>query len=159
MHYGQRDDTYFTGPERLRVDRIQLQLWNTGIFLLTEGIKEFRPDLFEYDIGTEQRHVGVLEEIVCPYVVESGEMIAVTMSKQYGVEMADIFAKHLLAKIRTGIDDETDAVHFYMNGRAEPLIAVVEGATHFARAPDYGHALRCAGTEERDFQTLSVIND
>ena len=68
-------------------------------------------------------------------------MVAVAVRKQNGVEVADAFAEHLLPKIGTCIDNEALAIDLDVHGRPQAFVAIVEGATYVARAPDHGHAL------------------
>lgn len=83
-----------------------------------------------------------------PQVIEAHDVIGVGMSENDGIDATDIFAQDLGAKVRSGIDDESDLRCLDVNGRTEAFIAGIGGMADRAIAPDHRNALRCSGAEK-----------
>lgn len=151
------------------IDGIQLELGNAGISLGSKCVIEFRLYLLQ-DVGCSiEWHVRLLEIIVGPNIIEAGKVVAMTVCEENGVETTNVFAKHLLPEVRTGVYNNAKAcpgsfgacpgffgaVNFDVDRSAKALVAIVHGTAYVALAPDHGHALGCAGAEERNLQIAS----
>ena len=93
----------------------------------------------------------MLTQIVRPNVVESHNVISVTVGEEDCVEAIDAGAQALLAKIRRGVDDDVLAIAGEEQGRAEPVVMRVLRAADATVASERGNAHGRAGAEYGDF--------
>ena len=75
-------------------------------------------------------------------------MVFVLVCEKNGVQSFNPFAKHLLPEIGTRVDNKAFAVYFQVHRNAQAFIAEIDRTANLAMAPNYGYALRGAGSEE-----------
>jgi hypothetical protein len=68
-------------------------------------------------------------------------MIVVFVGEQNGIEVAYLCAQHLLAQIRTGIDENICVAVLKQGRGAQPFVPRINGSANLAFASDDGYAL------------------
>lgn len=101
-------------------------------------------------------HVASLEEIVGANIVEPGSMVFMSVGENHCIEAFDVFTKHLLPEIRTGIDHYAAFANSEMNRSAQPFVAKVHGGAHLAPASDDRDALRSSGAKKGDLHAKGL---
>jgi hypothetical protein len=76
-------------------------------------------------------------------------MVAMRMGYQYGVEVVNIVAQHLLTEIGPDVDEDVFSVYCHQRRRPQALVSLVRRAAHPTAASHYRHALRGPSTQER----------
>ena len=90
--------------------------------------------------------MSVHQEIKRADIVQATDMVLVMMGDENGVEMAHVFAKHLLTEIRTGINTYCGLFGLDENRSAQTLVARICRPANVTIATNYGNALRSAAT-------------
>src|SRR4051794_2381549 len=72
------------------------------------------------------------------------------MRVENGVDVVDVFADRLLAKIRGGVDDDVLVVISDHDGRTRAAVHRILGMTHGTRAPQRRHAHGRTASEYRE---------
>jgi hypothetical protein len=106
MPHLDREDGNISYPERVFFDPVETEIGYTGILYIGESIRKFPYDRFlRHFIGIEV-HRPVLEEIIGPDIIQTGNMILMRMGKNNGIQLPDIIAKHLVPEIWCGVHDQ-----------------------------------------------------
>ena len=131
---------------------MKFQLGDARIFHFLKCVVEFRFELLMDIPGSIDGHVRVLLEIESADVIESGNVVLVTVREQDGIQPLYSFPEHLLTEVGTRIDHEAFAINVEVNRASKPLVTVIHRPAHFTFAPDDGHTLGRAGAKKCDFQ-------
>src|SRR5262245_60371856 len=75
-------------------------------------------------------------------IVQSQDVVSVSVSVKNGVQPGDLFANSLLAKVRRGVDEYRTAVKLDKNRRPRAVVVRISRRAHAAIAPDGGNAHR-----------------
>src|SRR5688572_29132423 len=84
-------------------------------------------------------------------------MIAMRMRKNDRVYALNLFAQHLLTKIRSGIDDEALIVNLNMDSGAQTFVTVIERSTDFTCATNNWYTLRSTGAQKCDVHVRNKV--
>jgi hypothetical protein len=103
------------------------------VILLVKGI--------QYAPGTIHIQVVFLQVIVRPYIIQTSCVIPVFMGEQQCIDSVYPCPNHLIPKIRTGIDNDTDSANFNMHTAPKSLVFGIVTQANF-RSATYGrHSL------------------
>jgi len=138
-----RQDLDIADMERLVIDHGDVYTWDrsTGAGHLAEGIGERAfEDVDRFGHGIDrQRTSGA--EVVGSDVVKTADVVEMVMREDHGINVHHVVAKHLLAKIRRGVDHHRGGVGSDQHRRAQPLIPRIgtrAGGTLTRNAGDAG---------------------
>lgn len=142
MHDLYRDDFGIVDRKGLIFYDVGLELRNPRIFFLGKGVCKLLFQLVQDVFSGISGDVHLLPEVEAPYIVHPGGMILVFMGIQDGIQPLDALPQHLYPEFRPCIDDQAQAVHFYMNGAACAFVPEVDGLAYFAFTGYNGDTLR-----------------
>ena len=97
------------------------------------------------------RQRDLLPQIVRTNIIESHNVISVSMGKQNCIEASNLRAQGLLAKIRSRIDHHIPAIARKEQGRAKPVVVRVRRSANSTVASERRDAHGSARAEYRDF--------
>src|SRR5258708_5828199 len=141
------DITYDKG---VFIDPVQTDIRDTGVFHVGKSIREFPYNGFLGHFIRVNIHRLTLEEIIGPYVVQSGQMIFMGMGKEYGIQLFYVRPEHLVAEIRRRVDYNAGGSRLYEDAGAKPFVPLIRGGTYFTGAGDHGNAGTGACAKKRD---------
>jgi hypothetical protein len=76
-------------------------------------------------------------------IIQSAYMVVMLMGNQHGIDGLEIVqANHLLAKIRTAINQYPHTVYFEQSRTTQTVVARVRTSTHGTSAPYFRHSRR-----------------
>src|SRR5438876_10400644 len=81
-------------------------------------------------------------------ITETHDMIGMGMGEEHRIEPADVFAQHLDAKFRGGIDYKFSVLGGHVNGWPSAMVFRIGKKFRWIIFADDGNALRSAGTEK-----------
>ena len=82
------------------------------------------------------------QQVEGAYVIQSARMVLVAVGQQDGIQVAHILAQHLLTEIRSGIDQDGQALVFYQGAGTQAFVAAVSGAANLTLAANHRDTLR-----------------
>ena len=93
----------------LGIKGVEFDFWDTSILIFCEGVVEVSLYsrycwLVAVDVHC-MNGLWVVHEVECPYVVNASRMVFMLVSEQYGINVSHPFAKHLVAEIGSGVDN------------------------------------------------------
>src|SRR5207249_2729621 len=120
-----------------------------------EGVPESPSEILQGPGAAVDREIGSLAKVVDPQVVQSHDMIRVTVGVQDGIEVIDPMPEGLLSEVAGGVHQNLARVPFQKNGGTEPPIAGIVGNADATTATDDRHAGRGPGSQKSDFHAWS----
>ena len=103
-------------------------------------------------MGGMDGHRLVIHLAETPHVVESHDVIRMSMGDQGGIHPRDSLPQALNPEFRSRIDHEMGIGSLHKEGCACPLIAGIHGMANRAITSDHGNALGRARSEKGEFQ-------
>lgn len=142
VHGPDWDDRNAVDGEGQAGNQVDVHFRRAGVGLFGEDVVIFFLQGFQYVGFAEDGERAFLEIVERAHVVETAGVVFMVVGQEDGIEVADVFAEHLLPEIRPGIDQE--CLSFILDqGRApQPLVSRIFRRTHFALASDHRNALR-----------------
>jgi len=92
----------------------------------------------------------MLEKIVRPDVIETGQVVLMRMGKDHGIEPPNIRAQHLPSKIWCGVHNDRGGCRSDEDTGTKPFVFGIDRSAYGARTCDHRNASACARTQERD---------
>ena len=114
--------------------------------MLVEGVGILTFDLGQSRVVDIERHGLLLLEDEGAQVVEAADMVLMLMGDEHGVQLGDVLTQHLLAEVRTSINDDRPLLGLNQDGGAEALVAWVLRLAHGTGTSNDGYALRGSST-------------
>ena len=120
------------------LDEVECRHAGIALFLRCEAIWN---TLYEM-VGTEffGIDIHISEDAVRAKVVESTHVVIVFVSDENSVKRLEIHAQHLLAEIRTAVDEKVLPSHFDKGRTAQPLVPWVGRGASLAGAANLWHS-------------------
>ena len=142
-------------PEGLiPVDGVDMPFRRTRIFRLGKGVGIFAVQTIGHIGLAVDIHRVALREVEGADVVQARRMIFVVVREQDGVEVVNIRTQHLVAEVRSGIDQDGQAAVFDQRSGTQALIARVRRTADRAVAGNHRDTGRGARAEECTFGFL-----
>ena len=119
-------------------------------------VKDFLDDAGAGIVGIKRDVAVRMMKAEWPKVVESEDMVGVRMRVENCVDVAELFAQRLFAKIRAGVDK--NAVVFPMHGDRGTRAAIsrIGRSANTALAPERGYAHGCAAAQDGEDRLHSM---
>src|SRR5262249_15694091 len=139
------DDFHRLKPRSEQVQRAvdPLHLYAGDAPVLVRSVKNVTEDSlhgFRSRVKGVQRDLLLAAETKRTHVVETQDVVGVSMGINDGVDVRNVLADGLLAKVRRGVNDYTAAAVLQHDRGASAAVTRIAGMTDGARAPDGGHA-------------------
>src|SRR5215203_46884 len=100
-----RNNGNITDNKGLKIDSIQFEVWNTGIFFVCKGIgKLTHQSIYSHLIGINL-HRLFLEKIKSPNIIQACYVILMRLCEQYRIQVFYTFPEHLVPEVRRGINN------------------------------------------------------
>src|SRR5581483_6586225 len=138
-----KDDWLETSSEKLNrpVDRLQFNLGKSAELIFgVENISKHPANKFDrVGMRVQRQLVWLVKKTQWAKIVNSKQMVCVSMRIEHGVEAANIFTDRLLAEVGCGIDQHSAAAVFNEYGGPSAQVAGIGGMTNGAITANGGH--------------------
>ena len=119
---------------------------------IIEGIPKGPPKTHHRLMRGMNGHRLVLHLAKTPHVIESHDVIGMSMRDESGIQPGDSLPQALNSEFRSCIDHKMSIRSFHEEGCACPLIAGIHGTANRAMTSDHGNALGRARSEKGELQ-------
>ena len=150
VHAADRYDAHTLDLERIRIDGMQVDFRNAGIFGFGERVTELPADAFLHVLFGIDVHRLSGRVVEGPHIVYSRDVILVVVSEQDSVQFPHAFAEHLLPEIGAAVDEQTDSVPLDQHGGTQTFVAGIRRSAGIAVAGNHRHALRSPGAQKSE---------
>jgi len=131
-------------------------LGRSEIAAFGKDVRKLCPDDFHDLPGSVNVYFFIQYVIEGAYIVEPGDMIAMLMGEEYGIQVADLLAQHLDPEIGPAIHHQGHSLRFNENGSPEPLVTGIGRETNRAFTGDHRHPDAGSRSQESNPDIIAI---